>query len=100
MNISPAASIDMIAAQDPAAIAAGRTPKELAQNFESLFISLMLKEMRHSLSEGLFPGDKSDTLGGLFDMQMSQQIAQSGGIGIAEAIERYITPMITLSAEG
>lgn len=63
-----------------------------AQEFESVFVSMLLKEMRQSsLSEGgLFPGDSSDTYGGLFDMTFGKHIAQAGGLGLAGMIENAI----------
>lgn len=65
--------------------------KKLAQDFESLFVSMLIKQMRQSSTEdGMFPGDSSDTLGGIFDMQMGQYIAQQGGIGLAESIEKAL----------
>ena len=37
--------------------------KKLAQDFESLFVSMLIKQMRQSSTEdGMFPGDSSDTL--------------------------------------
>ena len=72
--------------------AAGNLPTQgLAKDFESLFVSMLLKQMRQSSSgEGLFPGDSSDTYGGIFDMIMGQHIAQNGGIGLAESISTAI----------
>ena len=61
---------------------------EIAQQFEALFVSLMLKEMRQSVSEdGLFAGDSSDTFGGMFDMFMGQHIASTGGIGLSKIFD-------------
>ena len=62
---------------------------EVAEQFETVFMSLVLKQMRSSLSEGLFSGDESDVYGGMFDMFMSQSLASSRQLGIATAIERY-----------
>ena len=64
-----------------------------ASEFESVFLSMMLKEMRNTLDSeegGLFSGDSSDTLGGMFDMFMSQHLAESNPLGIGSAIESYM----------
>ncbi|MCA9036091.1 MAG: rod-binding protein [Planctomycetaceae bacterium] len=62
--------------------------EKAATGFESVFISMMLKEMRQTQSgEGLFAGDKSDTFGGMFDMMMGQHMADAGGIGLS----RFLT---------
>jgi len=70
----------------------GRQPAELAQQFEGIFISMLVKEMRQSSfdGEGLFPGDSSDTFGGIFDMYMGEHLARQGGIGLAESIASAI----------
>jgi flagellar protein FlgJ len=65
----------------------------VASEFESIFLSLMLKEMRNTLDSeegGLFSGESSDTLGGMFDMFMSQHLAESNPLGISSAIESYM----------
>jgi hypothetical protein len=60
---------------------------EVARQFESLLVSMMLKQMRQSSSEeGMFPGDKSDTYGGMFDMFMGDHIAATGTFGIKELL--------------
>ncbi|MFV0445130.1 MAG: rod-binding protein [Planctomycetaceae bacterium] len=62
------------------------------KEFESLFVSMLLKEMRQTLGEdGLFPGDSSDSLGGMFDQQMAEHICQQGGLGLAETFRSDIT---------
>lgn len=65
---------------------AAQDPHALAQEFESLFVSQLIKEMRQSSEEGLFPGDESDTFGGMFDMFLGRHIAENGGIGLADSI--------------
>ena len=65
--------------------------QQLADDFESLFVSLVLKEMRQTLDgEGLFGGEASDTYGGLFDLYMGQHLAEAGGFGIGKAIHLYL----------
>jgi peptidoglycan hydrolase FlgJ len=57
-----------------------------AREFESVFVSMMLKTMRQSMSKDMFAGDDSDTFGGMFDSFMGQHIADNGGIGLAQFI--------------
>jgi Rod binding domain-containing protein len=84
----PGASVEHLAprarAGDPSAIAA------LATEFESLFVSQVLKEMRQTLEGGLFGEDPSDIRGGLFDMIMSRHLAQAGGFGLAAYLKRHL----------
>lgn len=64
-----------------------RSTQEMAVEFESLLTSELLKQMRSTTGEGgLFPGDDSDTLGGMFDMYFGRFLAENGGIGIADHI--------------
>lgn len=50
---------------------------------ETMFLSILLKSMRESgLGEGLFAGDKSDSMGAMFDQYMSDHLAAQGGLGI------------------
>ena len=68
--------------------------KKIGEDFESIFLSMMLKEMRNTISSeedgGMFSGEGSDTYGGLFDMFMSQHLATSNQLGIGKAIESYL----------
>lgn len=68
---------------------AARNIEATGKQFESLFLSMLLKEMRQTLGpEGLFAGDTGDIHGGLFDMFMGQSLADSGGIGLADVLAR------------
>ena len=60
--------------------------KKTAADFEALFVSMMLKSMRESMSQDMFAGDAGDTYGGLFDSYLAQHIAEHGGIGLADMI--------------
>ncbi len=65
--------------------------KAATEGVESLFLSMMLKEMRNTLSEGgLFGGENSDVYGGLFDMMMSKTLAKDNPLGIANMITTQI----------
>jgi flagellar protein FlgJ len=70
--------------------------RRIAQGFESIFLAQVLKEMRQTLQDGgMFPGDTGDVQGGMFDLFMSQHLAQAGGIGIASMLERHLATMKT-----
>ena len=65
--------------------------QQVADDFESVFVSMLLKNMRSTVgSEGLFAGDKSDTLGGMFDMFMSEHLSQSDALGIRSMIGEFL----------
>lgn len=65
--------------------------RELSIKFESIFTSLLLKELRKSIGEGgLFGGDNSDVFGGIFDMYLGEHIAKSSSLGIGKMVSKYI----------
>ena len=68
------------------------SPKDAGKALESLFASMMIKQMRQTLNsgQGLFGHDPSDVLGGLFDHFMGQHITQKGGLGIGAVIEKHL----------
>jgi len=74
--------------QDPQVLAAqsrnGRDPKAIdsvAQGFESMFTSLLIKQMRQSLQpNSMFGQDTGDVMGGLFDLYLGQHMAQAGRV--------------------
>ncbi|MEZ0151372.1 MAG: flagellar assembly peptidoglycan hydrolase FlgJ [Candidatus Reddybacter sp.] len=62
-----------------------------AKQFESVFVQMMLKAMRDTVPEGgLFESEQSDFYEGMFDQQISLNIANGKGIGLAEVIERQL----------
>lgn len=64
--------------------------RDAASQLEGYFLSLLLKEMRKTVGgDGMFAGDKSDVQGGLFDMFLGRHLAESGGVGVAQFVERY-----------
>jgi Rod binding domain-containing protein len=84
--------------------AASTPPKQDAQaavQFESLFWSMMLKEMRQSLeSDTLFGNDSGDVLGGLFDMFIGQHISQAQALGIASLVRQQLENATTEDRTG
>ncbi|HMM45622.1 MAG TPA: flagellar assembly peptidoglycan hydrolase FlgJ [Candidatus Macondimonas sp.] len=64
---------------------------EVGRQFESLFIQIMLKNMRSAaLSPGATDSDQSRFYQDLFDTQISQQLAQGQGLGIGRALTHRI----------
>lgn len=62
-------------------------PDKVVKDFESVFASMMLKEMRKTLeSTNLFGDDPSDIYGGMFDQFLGQHIGGAGGLGMAKMI--------------
>ncbi len=61
--------------------------ESVGKEFEGVFLSMMLKEMRNTLEGGGFFGEEtSDTYGGMFDMFVGQDLAESSPLGIAELL--------------
>jgi Rod binding domain-containing protein len=85
------------AAQDPESLLSlahtgdAKSLDAVTSNFESMFMSMVLKEMRQTLGpEGLFGNDSSDIYGGLFDLYLGQHMARSGGFGMAQVLKRQL----------
>ncbi|RFA28557.1 hypothetical protein CAI21_11865 [Alkalilimnicola ehrlichii] len=67
------------------------TLQQVAQQFESLFVQTMLKSMRStSMGDTLFGSSQEEQYRGLFDQQMSLQISQGQGLGLAPMIKRQL----------
>ncbi len=74
------------AAGEPAALRAA------AQQFEALFLQMVLKSMREATPRaGLFDSDQSRLYESLLDQQMSQVLAAKGGMGLAKLIETQLS---------
>lgn len=66
-------------------------PAHVAQEFESVFASILLKQMRATLEPGtMFGKDHNDIYGGMFDLHMGQVLAGKGGLGLASALKPYL----------
>lgn len=64
---------------------------EVAKQFESIFIQIMLKSMREAVPKGgLFDSDQMTMYQEMFDQQISLDLSRGGGIGLAEVIERQL----------
>ncbi len=75
-----------VKSNDPAAL------KQAAQQFEALFLQMVLKSMRDAVPrEGLFDNEQSRMYESLLDQQLSQVLGKkSGGTGLAALIEKQL----------
>lgn len=66
--------------------------KAAAQQFETLFLQMVLKSMRDTVpTDGLLQSDQTRFYNGLLDQQMAQDMAGSGkGVGFARLIEQQL----------
>jgi peptidoglycan hydrolase FlgJ len=73
----------------------GTQLKTMARDFEAMFLTMMLKEMRQTTDAegGLFQGDSGDIQGGLFDHFMGNHLADTGGVGIAAMVRQQLQPL-------
>ncbi len=62
--------------------------QKVIEEFEGVFMSMMIKQLRETDSgEGFFPGDHSDTYGGMFDMFMGKHLARGAQTGLESLFE-------------
>ncbi len=65
--------------------------KEVAQQFESLFVKMMLKSMRDaSFGDEMFGSQQMDAYQDMFDNQMAIHLSKGKGIGLSEVIIRQL----------
>ena len=65
--------------------------KEAAQQFESLFLQMVLKSMREATpQDGLFNSDQTRFYTAMLDQQLAQDVAGKSGLGFARLIEEQL----------
>lgn len=65
--------------------------KQVAKQFEGIFIQMMLKSMRDaSMGDDIFDSDQSKLYRDMFDKQVALDMANSKGIGIADSLVRQL----------
>ena len=89
-EVSEARAVDAGGRSTESAQGAAADIEHVGQQFESLFVSLMIQQMRNSLEQGLFGGEASDTYGGLFDQFMGEHLAASSPLGINLAVQESL----------
>ena len=72
--------------------------KAVANQFEAIFLEMLLKQARESkLSDGLFDTDSDDSFVQMFDAELAKSSSELVDIGIAEAIIQQMSPHGTRS---
>ncbi len=65
---------------------------EVAEQFESLFMQMMLKSMRQAgQGKGIMDSDQSLFYRDMYDQQLAIHLAKGGGLGLAEVIKRQLS---------
>lgn len=65
--------------------------KQVAKQFEGIFIQMMMKSMRDaSMGDAIFDSDQSKLYRDMFDKQIALDMSNSKGIGLAESLVRQL----------
>ena len=65
--------------------------KETAQQFEALFLQMMMKSMRDSIEKSeLSESSTMDTFQGMFDKEVSVQLAKKNSLGLADMLVKNL----------
>jgi len=68
-----------------------QTLDAVASQFEALFVQMMVKSMRDAtINGGLFQSNQLDTYQQMADQQLSFDIANKGGVGLATVIKQQL----------
>jgi flagellar protein FlgJ len=65
--------------------------KEVAKQFESIFLNNVLKSMREAkLADGVMDNDQSKFYNEMYDQQLALQLSKSPGVGLADLIVKQL----------
>ena len=83
-------------AQDEKAAKQDKELKEACKGFEAMFLSMMYKEMRATVPENtLFGKSNAEKIfEDMRDNEMMKNVADSGGIGLADMMYRQLSPQL------
>ncbi|MEC8347340.1 MAG: rod-binding protein [Pseudomonadota bacterium] len=78
-----------------------KVTKEVAQQFEAIFINMMLKSMREATDRsGLLDSETTKTYESMFDQQLSTELSANGTFGIAQALQNQLNQSQAAKTEG
>ena len=65
--------------------------KQTAQQFEALFLQMMMKSMRESIVKSeMSESSTMETFEGMFDKEVSLQMSRRGALGVGDFLERAV----------
>jgi flagellar protein FlgJ len=68
------------------------TVRKVAQQFEALFIQMMLKNLRNTgVENALFGSDQEKLYRDMFDQQLSVDLSEKGALGLADLLVRQLS---------
>jgi len=72
----------------------------VAQQFEGVFVGMVLKEMRSTVAKDTFFGDSPsmEMFNSMLDDQRAQSMAQTGSFGIAKMVEAQLKTSVLANA--
>jgi len=94
MNVQQPNALDPNSLADIKRLSRENSPeanKAVAKQFEAMFLQVVMKSMRDTVpSDGMFDSDSTKFYQSLADQQLVMQMAQKGGLGLADVIERQL----------
>lgn len=68
----------------------GQSPESAGKHFESMFATMLVREMRSGLDEGFFgSGPGASTFSSWLDEHVGRVIAERGALGTGALVERF-----------
>jgi len=80
-------ALHQLNAPDTREIRMTKDQDEAARAFESYMVEMMVKEMRKTVPDGMFSGGAAEVFSSLFDQELSNRIADSGGFGFGDMLK-------------
>jgi flagellar protein FlgJ len=98
INAIPAAALPQVDPQVPPGLRTRRQDdpaqaKKVAQEFEAMFVGMMLKSMRETVGKDKLTGGGhgEETFRSLLDQEYAAAATRNGGVGLAQMIEKELT---------
>ena len=77
-----------------------KATKEVAQQFEAMFIQMMLKSMRKAVPKNeLMQSKTMETFEAMHDREVAVALARKGGLGLAKMVEEHLNTIQGSSKE-
>ncbi|MDP2878332.1 MAG: flagellar assembly peptidoglycan hydrolase FlgJ [Sulfuricella sp.] len=87
LDVQSVDKLRLQAKQDPDAAL-----KAVAQQFEGIFVNMMLKSMREATpKDGMLDSEQGNLYTQLFDQQLAQKLSTGKGLGVADMIVKQLT---------